>query len=103
MGNETRWLIGASAILPMGSMREQSPQTMARLRPSVSGSADVRSREGKGNRLTGPSIFERIRCRWGVLDPWEVAVMYEAPRHTPLVFPVELKATEELADTYSRG
>jgi hypothetical protein len=52
MGNETPWLAGASTILLIGSMRPQNPETMARLRSSVPGSVDVRSREG--NRPTGP-------------------------------------------------
>ena len=97
MGNETRWLTGASTILPMGSMRQQNHETMARLSSSVPASADVRNR----NLLTVPSKLERIR--WGALDPWEVAVTDEAPSRTSLVLLVEAKTTEELADTYPRG
>jgi len=48
MGKEIRWLTGANTtrILPMGSMRRQNPETMARLGSSVPGSADVRKPEG---------------------------------------------------------
>jgi hypothetical protein len=98
MGNETRWLTAASAILPVGSMRQQNSETMTRPSLPVSGSADVRNREG--NRLTGPSIFERIR--WGVSEVREVAARHEAPCYT-LVFLVEAKTAEELADTYPRS
>ena len=46
MGNESRLLTGESTILPMGFMHQQTHETMVRLRSSISGSADVRSREG---------------------------------------------------------
>ncbi len=69
MGKEIRWLSGAGTtrILPMGPMRQQNPEMMAKLRSFVPGSADARNRGGKKDGLTGQRILERIRNR--DLDP----------------------------------
>ena len=85
-GTEARWLIGASAI-PLRSVPQQDPEVETGLHSLILGSADVWSREGKGDgaRQNGDVVLG------------DVVAKPETGRAPP-VSSVEVQADQELAD-----